>query len=1085
MQYQNYHRHSYYTNVRISDSVVSNRDYANVRISGSVVSNRDYAKRAVELGHGVLSSCEHSFQGRYQEVVSLAKEYGLKPLISAEAYWVKDRAEKDRTNCHIFIAAMNENGRRALNSVLSEANLSGFYGQPRLDIDLLLSLPPNDVIVTTACIAYWRYEDVEEITQKLHEHFGDNFYLEVQYHNTPSQIALNQRILQLRDKLGIKLIMGCDSHYIYDYQNQNRADFLASKGLNYPEEDGWFLDYPDGDTAYQRFANQAVLSHKDIMEAINNTNVFLNVEEYDSPVFNDDIKLPSLYPSWTQDQKDAEYQRLVWNGWDKYKEGIPQEQWPKYEEEIEKEIKVVIDTHMADYFIIDYEVMKRGKELGGKLTKSGRGSGASFFTNTLLGFSDVDRISAPVHMYPERFASTTRILQSKGIPDIDMNEAPTAPFVQAQAEILGQDHSYPMIAYGTMKTSSAWKLYAKSQGIPFETSNAISEQIKRYELAVKHADEDEKGEIDIGKFISRGYRDVFEKSSDYLGLISSWSIAPCSSLIYSGSIREEIGLVRIKDNICCLMDGKWAEEGHFLKNDHLKVSVVDLIYKAYRRIGREPPSVKELLKMCPPDDPAWDIFAKGCTLGINQCEQEGTRARVMKYQPRNISELSAFVAAIRPGGASFYKQFESREPFSYGIKSFDNLIQTKEFPYSFLLYQEQVMRALNYAGIDMAECYTAIKNIAKKRAEKVLAYKDTFVKGFRESIIREEHKSEEEAQTLAESLWSVIEDSAGYSFNASHSYCVALDSLYGAWLKAHYPLAFYETYITLMEEKGDKDKINAAKEEAESYFGIRFAPMRFRQDNRSIHADDASNVMINTVGSIKGYGVTIGKTLYECGKHSFNSFTDLLAAMDKKGIKEAKFKPLILIDYFSEFGNQRELLEIARAWDFFKQGNSKGVRRSLIDSNPALSEIVNKHTIHTLKSGEEAQCYTFQTPQDVMECLYECEAYIRKLHLDDLDARTKIQNSIDILGYCDVCTGISSDRRRLLITDVIPLKNNGDLWAYRLSTKSIGSGKSARVTVKTELYNNSPINKGDIVRVHDLYKNKAGYWYLTSYEVEQ
>ena len=80
-------------------------------------------------------------------------------------------------------------------------------------------------------------------------------------------------------------------------------------------------------------------------------------------------------------------------------------------------MQVVIDTKMADYFIIDYEVMKRGKELGGKLTKSGRGSGASFFTNTLLGFSDVDRISSTVHMYPERFASTTRILQSKGIPD--------------------------------------------------------------------------------------------------------------------------------------------------------------------------------------------------------------------------------------------------------------------------------------------------------------------------------------------------------------------------------------------------------------------------------------------------------------------------------------------------------------------------------------------------------------------------------------------------------------------------------------------------------------------------------------------
>ena len=486
--YQNYHRHSHLTNVRIADSAVT---------------NAAYARRAVELGHGILSSCEHGWQGQYNDVINLAKKNGLKPLISAEAYWVKDREEKDRSNCHIFIAAMNEKGRRALNDVLSEANLTGFYGQPRLDIPLLLSLPKDDVVVTTACIGYWRYDDIEEITEKLHDHFGNTFFLEVQYHNTPAQIELNQRILQLREKLGAQLIMGCDSHYIYPDQAQARIDFLASKGLTYPEEDGWFMDYPDGDTAYQRFANQCVLSHDEILEAINNTNVFLNVEEYDSPVFNDDIKLPSLYPDWTQEQKNEEYMRLVWQGWDAYKKTVPEERWPEYEEEIRKEIQVVIDTYMADYFIIDHEVMKRGKELGGKLTKSGRGSGASFFTNTLLGFSDVDRVSASVHMYPERFMSTARILQSKGIPDIDMNEAPTAPFVQAQAEILGQDHSYPMIAYGTMKTSAAWKLYAKSQGVPFEIANAVSEQIKRYELAVKHADEDEKDEIDINKFISR------------------------------------------------------------------------------------------------------------------------------------------------------------------------------------------------------------------------------------------------------------------------------------------------------------------------------------------------------------------------------------------------------------------------------------------------------------------------------------------------------------------------------------------------------------------------------------------------------
>lgn len=1069
LTYCNYHRHSHYTNVRISDSAVT---------------NVAYAERVKELGHGVLSSCEHGWQGNYYEVVKLAKANGLKPLVSAEAYWVKDREEKDRSNCHIFIGAMNENGRRALNDSLSEANLTGFYGQPRLDIPLILSLPRDDVIVTTACVAYWRYDDIEEITKRFADHFGDHFFLEVQYHNTMAQVELNQRILNLRAKIGGKIIMGCDSHYIYPEQAQTRTDFLRSKGLEYPDEVGWFLDYPDGDTAYQRFAKQAVLSHDEIMEAMENTKVFLNVEEYNSPIFNDEIKLPSLYPGWTQEQKNDEYKRLVWQGWDKYKTTVPEDRWPEYEAEINKEIQTVIDTNMADYFIIDYEVMKKGKENGGWLTKSGRGSGASFFTNTLLGFSDIDRISAPVHMYPERFMSTTRILESKGIPDIDMNEAPTAPFVQAQAEVLGQDHSYPMVAYGTMQKSAAWKIYAKSQGVPFELANAVSEQIARYEKAVKHADEDEKDSIDVNDYITAEYRGIYAKSSEYLGLITSWSIAPCSSLIYAGDIRKEIGLARVKDNICCLLDGHAAEEGHFLKNDHLKVSVVDLIYRSYHRIGMEPPSVKELLEMCPPDDDAWKVYERGCTLGINQCEKDGTRNRCMKYKPHNISELSAFVAAIRPGGASFYKEFESRRSFSYGVKAFDDLIQTKEFPYSFLLYQEQVMRALNYAGIDMSDCYTAIKNIAKKRVEKVLAYKDKFITGFREAIIRDEHRSEEEAQALAETLWKVVEDSAGYSFNSSHSYCVAIDSLYGAWLKAHHPLEFYETYITIMEEKGDKDKIDAAREEASEYFNIEFEPLRFGQDNRRIHASK-EGTMINTIGSIKGYGTTIGKALYNCSKQNYTHFIDVLNYLNKFSIKEAKIKPLVLIDYFQHFGNQRELCKIIEFWEFFKEGEAKSIKRDLV-KHDSLKAILERHSTWTTKAGKDAASYTLLSPQDTYQCMIECEDYIKAQSVPDLDIVNKVANSIEILGYCDVRTGKSTDRRRLIIRDYTPIKSKdtGVVWSYRVTTQSLGSGKSARLTVPAEKYNGKPLYKGDIIYAENCYLNPKGYWYLTDYQIE-
>ncbi len=666
-----------------------------------------------------------------------------------------------------------------------------------------------------------------------------------------------------------------------------------------------------------------------------------------------------------------------------------------------------------------------------------------------------------------------------------MNEAPTEPFVRAQAEVLGQDHSYPMLAYGTMKTSAAWKLYAKSQGVPFDTANDISEQIKRYELALKHADEDEKDDIHIDKYISSDCMPIFNGSTGYQGLIASWSIAPCSSLIYAGNIRKEIGLIRIKDNLCCLMDGKWAEECHFLKNDHLKVSVVELIYKAYKSIGIEPPSVRELLKMCPPEDKCWDIYENGCTLGINQCEKEGTRARIMKYKPRNISELSAFVAAIRPGGASFYKKFESREPFSYGVNAFDSIIQTDKFHYSFLLYQEQIMRALNYAGIDMSDCYTAIKNIAKKRAEKVLAYKEKFIAGFASAIVRDEGKSSAEANELAETLWKVVEDSAGYSFNASHSYCVALDSLYGAWIKAHYPLKFYETYIKIQEEKGDKDKINALKAEAEDYFGIKFAPLRFGQDNRTLHADEANNQFINMISSIKGYSAKVSNVLYEAGKNDFDSFSSLLRWLDKHEIKEAKYKPLIQIDYFSRFGNQKELLEIARIWEFFKQGTCKSVKKSLV-ANPDLYEIISKHTTSTKKDGSEAMSFAFATQDDVFACIRECEKHIMSLRLKDVDMRVRVQNSIDILGYVDVVTGKEEDRRRLIVTDIIPLKDKakGTIWSYRIGTKSLGSGKAARLSIKADIFDRYPINAGDIIYAHDLWKNNAGYWYLQRYEKE-
>lgn len=1054
--------------------------YTNVRISDSVATNEAYAKRAVELGQTILSTCEHGWQGNYWECYKLAKQYGLKMLFASEAYWVKDRLEKDSTNCHVFLGAKNEHGRQCLNDILSEANLTGFYGRPRVDIPLLLSLPKDDVWVTSACLAGWWYEDAEDIWTTLFDHFGKNFFLEVQYHDTDKQREINERVLKLHNQIKAPLIMGCDSHFIFPQEDQNRIDFINSKGMYYADEDNWYMDMPDGNTAYERFAKQGVLTHTDIMDAINNTQVFCDVEEYDSPIFNSDIKMPTLYPDWTQEQRDEEYKRLVWSGWDAYKTDISKEKWPHYEDEIKSEVQTVVDTHMADYFIDNYHIIRKGKENGGWLTKTGRGSAVSFITNKLLGFTEVDRIAASVKMYPERFMSATRILASGSLPDIDFNVADQEPFARAQQEVLGEDHAYPMVAYGTAKVSAAWKLYAKSQGVPFELANTVSDQIKRYEMAVKHQDEDDDTEIDPFDYIDEQYREIFSKSKDYLGLITSWSVAPCSYLLYQGSIRREIGLVRVKDHLCCCMDGHWAEECHFLKNDLLTVQVVNLIYQAFRRIGREPPNVNELLSWTSGDQTTWNMYDKGCTLCLNQVEREGTSARVRVYKPSNISELCAFVAAIRPGFKSMYKIFEARSPFAYGVKAFDELIQTEEMPNSFILYQEQEMAALHYAGIPMSECYTAVKNIAKKRKEKVLAYEEKFKSGLVRTMIEDEHRSQEDADTMAAQLWQIITDASSYSFNASHSYCVALDSLYEAWLKSHHPLEFYEVALNIYEKKGNKDKMNALKEEAESYFMIHFAPIRYGQDNRGIKAVTGENIITNSIASIKGFSKSLGATLYTCSQQPHKSFIDILRWLDAHSVKSAKVEPLIKIDYFQKFGNNAELLRLVDIMEFFKYGSAKTIRKEKLNSQ--MASFIAAHGTDKGAKGAELKSYTIT---DMDGLLNDLEDYIMGLHLPELPFRTRAKNQKDILGYVDLTTHLEADRRKIYVLDVRPLKSkfSGKPWSYAANVKSIGTGKTSRLFIKPFVFDKAQFAEGDVLYAKNLQKDQKEYWWLQSYDI--
>ena len=1039
--FQNYHRHSYYTNPKIADSTAK---------------NSDYAERAVELGHGIISVMEHGWQGRYIEGYELAKEHDLKFVFGAEAYWVKDRFEKDRTNCHMYIGARNENGRQAINDILSEACLTGFYGQSRIDLPLIYSLNKDDVIITSACLKFWEYDDIEDIVRDLKNHFGKSFFLEVQYHNTDKQKELNKKILTLSAKLGIELIMGCDSHYVSQETAWERDDYIKSKGIDYADEDGWYLDYPDGDTAYNRFIEQGILTEEQIKKAMDNTNVFLTVEEYHNPCFTKDIKMPSLYPNLTQQEKDRIFMELISHKWEIEKCNVPQEKWQHYYEEIGKECKTVINTKFADYFLLDYELVRLAKEkYGGVITPSARGSASSFYVTNLIGLTMVDRISAEVKMYPERFMSETRIIESKGIPDIDLNLANVQPFVDAQKELLGENHAYPLLTYGTLRPKAAWKMYAKSQDISFDLTNAISEQIDKYEKALGYANsDDEKEEIDVNDYINEDYKEIFENSKSYLGVVSSYGIHPCSHLLYQGDIRKEIGLVKAKENICCIMDGKWAEEYKFLKNDLLKVSVVDVIDKTYKKIGIPMHTITELLELCPSDNKVWDIYKNGWTMGINQVEQVSTKGRAINYKPKNISELCAFVAAVRPGFKSMYKIFEKREDFSYGIDTLDNLIRTPQFPQSFIMYQEIQMAILNYAGIPMMECYEIIKNIAKKRLDKILKYQQIFRDGFTKIITEREGKTQEEAKVLTDQIWQILQDSASYLFCAAHAYCTAIDSLYGAYLKSHYPTEFYSVFMQMLEDSGDKNRMAQTRIEAESAYGVYFPPMRFRQDNRDISVISGKNQITNSLQSIKGFSRGIAESLYNISDIKFNDFVDFLVYLEDQGIMSTKIGDLIGLQYFSEFGKNKKLMSI---YEMFRNGKTK-----------YMSSYVEKTRIARIAMLREE---------------------FAKLKDENLSLEEQIKYDVRLTGYIQSTYNV--DKRYACVQEV------DTKFAPRISLYCLQNGKIASVKVKKQVFKKNPISIGDVVYCKSLVQELSKKfvdnnwvpdgtmtWWLNDYEIK-
>lgn len=642
--YENYHIHSSLSNITSPDSAVL---------------KKDYVKRALELGHKTLSSCEHGSAVMFIESYDLASNNDLKFIYCVEGYFVNDRFTKDDGNYHIILMARNHEGLRELNEIISEAQEEhSFYYKPRIDWSLLETLNPENVAITTACCGgLLKKEDYEETVVRLKEMFP-SFFIEVQPHWTKKQKDHSTLGLKLAKKYGIPLIAGCDSHYIYPEQHEDREAYKLSKGVEYPDEDGWFMDFPDIETLVYRFVEQGIMTDEEIIESINNTHV---VMDFDEIHFDKEIKVPTMFPDLTQEEKDAKLRGIVYENYEAYKNKFPEMVEPlhdTYIREIEKELKVIVDTKFADYFLLNYYIVKRAEELGGCLTATGRGSAPGFLLCRFLGFTTIDRIQEAIPLLSERFATAERINETKSLFDIDMNMADPAPFIQATREFIGENGCYYMCALGEYKEKSSFKMYARANNIDFETANAIVKKLDVYENDVNHweeydkVEEDEECPIDLHDYITdQKHIDIINESKKYMGIYDNIKAHACGNIVLSGNIRREFGLTKTRKGLLVAnISGKMADKYKYLKNDYLIVSVVDIIDKVFKKAGipnwkEEFPATR--IKQIVLENPEImkKVYWEENVVCINQVEQKASSDKVKKYKPLSVEELTQFTAA--------------------------------------------------------------------------------------------------------------------------------------------------------------------------------------------------------------------------------------------------------------------------------------------------------------------------------------------------------------------------------------------------------------------------------------------------------
>jgi DNA polymerase-3 subunit alpha len=786
-----------------------------------VATPEEYLDRAVTIGMPALAITDHGTLSGHREFYRIAKEKGIKPILGIEGYMCADRFDKreraerkdplDNVYNHIVLLAKNKQGLQNLNKINEIAWTEGYFRKPRFDFETLEKYKEG-IIVTSGCLSgiVTKAVELEEFAKAkkyikwFKDTFKDDYYIEIMPHN-PQQV--NMHLMDLADEFNIKIVVTPDCHHVDKSQKEIQELMLIlnthaklEKSVTYEKSKKYNdmmtrLDYlygKDRQMSFNKF-NIHLLSGEEMLEEMQKqlftrTDMFDATLEVMNKIEDYDIKehlnlLPVQYKS-----PDQELANLAFAG---LEEKRLTSSWlgnDTYEVRLMEEIEIIRDKKFAPYFLVVSNMINWAKKEGIRVGP-GRGSSAGSLLCYLIGITEIDPIEHGLLFF--RFINPER----NDFPDIDTDIQDSRREEVKDYLVRQYRHVASIATFLEFTGKGIVRDVARVLNIPLSDVNKILKTVDTWddfctskstlEFREKYPEVEVYGEQLRGRIRGTGIHAA--------GIVTSkepiFKHAPLETRSSPGS-ENRIPVVGV--------DMEEAERIGLIKIDALGLKTLSVLDDTIKMIEKNHFVKINPLEIDMEDPKVYEMISDGHTKGIFQCEATPYTNLIVKMGVKNLNELAASNALVRPGAMNTIgKEYVARKHGKQAVSYLHQILKPyTEDTYGCILYQEQVMQACVHLGqMSMSEADKVRKIIGKKKdAKEFDIYKERFITGASSYI----------TPNQARDLWHDFEAHAGYSFNKSHAVAYSTLSYWTAWLKYYYPLEFM--FALLKNEKNPDNR---------------------------------------------------------------------------------------------------------------------------------------------------------------------------------------------------------------------------------------------------------------------------------------